>query len=290
MHSYLELVRTLIKTYTLEPAGSHGVWGLDDHCFLPYIFGSAQLGYPISSSANIPSEGSLLHAPDPGDVGKQSIVERHRNTNMYFSAVGFIYDVKRGPFWEHSPMLWDISGVSTGWSKINKVGYIFRFEMYLTFIQGMLKMYMVEVLSKFPVVQHFYFGSLFKWEHDPNAPLQAGVPDVPSQTTSQTSAAAKTQAKQRDIPSASHPESSTAFVSTVAPWATPRTTFARGLTRDSRGARAPAQTSLPDRTRSSQAPPMSGTRAPWAANVPNAASNSNKDLPMQSTRAPWAKD
>jgi len=67
---------------------------------------------------------------------------------MYFSAIAFIYDVKKGPFWEHSPMLYDISGSKDGWGKINK---------------GMVKIYNAEVLSKFPVVQHFPFGSLFRW-------------------------------------------------------------------------------------------------------------------------------
>lgn len=66
-------------------------------------------------------EGSLPDAPDPPSVVKDNIVQRERKTNMYFSAIGFIYDVKKGPFWEHSPMLFDISGVKDGWAKINKV-------------------------------------------------------------------------------------------------------------------------------------------------------------------------
>ncbi|KAF2275481.1 phosphotyrosyl phosphatase activator [Westerdykella ornata] len=151
---YLELVRRLILTYSLEPAGSHGVWGLDDHSFLPYIFGSAQYSPAISSPDQIPLEGSLPNAPAPGEVVKANTVERERRRNMYFGGIGFIYDVKKGPFWEHSPTLYDISGVKAGWAKINR---------------GMLKMYHGEVLSRFPVVQHFPMGSLFVWERDPEA-------------------------------------------------------------------------------------------------------------------------
>ncbi|TGJ88204.1 hypothetical protein E0Z10_g600 [Xylaria hypoxylon] len=151
---YLRVVRRLILTYTLEPAGTHGVWGLDDHSFQPYIYGSAQLTRAISETEAMPTEGSLLRAPKPSSIVKAEYVDDERKRYMYFSAVGFINDVKKGPFWEHSPILFDISGIKDGWGKVNK---------------GMIKMFNAEVLSKFPVVQHFYFGSLFSWDQDPDA-------------------------------------------------------------------------------------------------------------------------
>ncbi|KAK5652767.1 hypothetical protein OQA88_9620 [Cercophora sp. LCS_1] len=166
---YLHVVRKLIMNYTLEPAGSHGVWGLDDHSFLPYIFGSAQLAKPLNTENDpTPIEGSAPHAPRPSDVTKPDVADAHRSSWMYFSAVAFINDVKKGPFWEHSPILFDISGIRDGWGKINK---------------GMIKMFNAEVLSKFPVVQHFPFGSLFSWDADPEAKAPAHSIHLANQPT-----------------------------------------------------------------------------------------------------------
>ncbi|KAL1915390.1 uncharacterized protein VTP21DRAFT_6848 [Calcarisporiella thermophila] len=131
---YLEVVRRLQRVYLLEPAGSHGVWGLDDYQFLPYVWGSAQL-----------RDHSRLK---PSAVLKGDYVDELAPNYLYFRCIQFINEVKRGPFHEHSPMLYDISGVPT-WVKVNS---------------GMLKMYVAEVLGKFPVVQHFVFGTFFPWE------------------------------------------------------------------------------------------------------------------------------
>lgn len=127
---YLELVRNLQRTYRMEPAGSHGVWSLDDYQFVPFIWGSSQL---INHPRIEPT--SFLH---------DDVVQRYHREYLFMGCIRYITSVKTGPFAEHSNQLWGISAVST-WSKVNA---------------GLIKMYKAEVLGKFPVVQHIQFGSL----------------------------------------------------------------------------------------------------------------------------------
>ncbi|KAI7241095.1 phosphotyrosyl phosphatase activator [Hortaea werneckii] len=255
---YLRLVRNLIMTYTLEPAGSHGVWGLDDHSFLPYIFGSAQLAPAIDAqdgSAPVPTEGSLPSAPSPSIAAKKELVLDWKESNMYFSAIHFINSVKKGPFWEHSPILYDISGIKDGWGKINK---------------GMLKMYAAEVLGKFPVVQHFPFGSLFRWEHDPQVSRQG------------QSAHAAQQPRSKDVPTPGY--SAGASAATQAPWSNARIGASMPQLQSSTGVpsrRAPSSGSQRPTPPLSATPGVSSTAAPKMTGWPNAS--------ITQTPAPWAR-
>ena len=77
---YLELVRKLQRVYQLEPAGSHGVWGLDDYQFLPYLWGSAQLrDHPRLK---------------PISIMQTQLLEDYAEDYLYFRAIQSIHQVR----------------------------------------------------------------------------------------------------------------------------------------------------------------------------------------------------
>ncbi|KAJ6224801.1 hypothetical protein RDWZM_003346 [Blomia tropicalis] len=133
---YMPMVRKIQLRYRLEPAGSHGAFSLDDFQFLPFYFGSAQL---------------IQHPTlDPGSFPQAAIAEQYKDEYIFYAAVSFIHQVKKGPFAEHSNQLWNISGVDD-WAKINN---------------GLFKMYCKEYLPKFQIDEQdgIYLSKVeYKW-------------------------------------------------------------------------------------------------------------------------------
>lgn len=132
----------------MEPAGSQGVWALDDYQFVAFIWGAAQfINHPRFRPKSIPDY----------DMAEALAKDYHLS-----ACIKYISQVKTGPFPEHSNQLWNISAVAT-WEKVNS---------------GLIKMYRAEVLSKFPVIQHVLFGSIFTLKESANP-----LPEVPIANT-----------------------------------------------------------------------------------------------------------
>uniref|UniRef100_H3CP27 Serine/threonine-protein phosphatase 2A activator n=1 Tax=Tetraodon nigroviridis TaxID=99883 RepID=H3CP27_TETNG len=113
---------------TLEFPGDEGSWCIN--VFIPTLaFGPQSTDHPTL---------------EPRHFIDAKVVNEHHQDYMFLDCIKFINEMKTGPFAEHSNQLWNISAVHS-WSKVN---------------QGLIKMYRAECLEKFPVIQHFKFGSL----------------------------------------------------------------------------------------------------------------------------------
>lgn len=154
----------------------------------------------------------------------------------------------------------------------------------------MIKMYNAEVLSKFPVVQHFPFGSLFSFSPDPNARKIQATVHTASQPKASALATPRPQPPLRDpladttaMPSTARPGGA---VGTAAPWARAPAAAGPGVPS---GVNQP--TKAPWASRTPAPPPTTmpgagvGTAAPWARKKEDGGSAGEG---QQGTRAPWA--
>ncbi|KAJ1605878.1 phosphotyrosyl phosphatase activator protein-related [Cryptosporidium canis] len=133
-YRYILLMRKLQSIYLLEPAGSRGVWGLDDYQFLPFLFGSAQF---INSNGQFPILTS--------QILDHSVLDTYSTKSLYINSIQHILTMKTNVYFaECSPILYSLTSVPT-WEKI---------------YSGMIKMYVAEILNKFPIAQHISFGNL----------------------------------------------------------------------------------------------------------------------------------
>jgi serine/threonine-protein phosphatase 2A activator len=150
---YLKVTRRIQTEYRLEPAGSHGVWGLDDYHCIPFYLGACQL-----QCKGVHSQALL----DPKCQNDEHILKEYSDTYMYLGCIRFIRQLKQGvPFFESSPMLYDISQTLPSWDKVAR---------------GMLRLYQGEVLDKRQVVQHFVFSKLFPCTWTPSRSSEAVAP------------------------------------------------------------------------------------------------------------------
>lgn len=79
--AYLRVMRRLNQEYLLEPAGSHGVWGLDDYHCLVFVWGAAQL---VNNTSIFPTS-----------INDDDILHSGADEYLYLSGIQFI-KVRRG--------------------------------------------------------------------------------------------------------------------------------------------------------------------------------------------------
>jgi len=206
---YLNVTRGLQRDYMLEPAGSHGVWGLDDYHCVPFYLGACQMiAREQWQQKNMPPKkrkGSIVDYGSDNDAEEEAakrmpdtpyLTETTSRMTRSASIDTFDTHSDNHDHWEpsiihdrrtmeiHRPAYLYLSCInfiqqikpsvpfSESSPMLNDISNIGNWTKVSS---GLLRLFEGEVLDKMPVVQHFVFGKIFSanWSPSRKAPLEA---------------------------------------------------------------------------------------------------------------------
>jgi hypothetical protein len=208
-HVYLNVTRGLQRDYMLEPAGSHGVWGLDDYHCIPFYLGACQMIAREQTQKqrrdHRKKTGTDAHSDYTSDTDKEREDDSTNKTpdnpylpNASSSAETLSNDIKNDNDDRWTPsIIHDLRIIETHsptYIYFSCIQFIRQIKPSAPFFEaspmlndisqldnwskvsaGLLRLYEGEVLDKMPVVQHFVFGKIFSadWIPSRTAPLEA---------------------------------------------------------------------------------------------------------------------
>ena len=206
-HAYLNVTRGLQRDYMLEPAGSHGVWGLDDYHCISFYVGACQLvareqwqqqkltkqrqnGQKASSSKGEKqeSEGDVAPMnpylpektlPDP-NAAKLPMSSCNDNMEPWEPSIIHnrqVLEAHRQTYLYFGCIhfIQQIKPNVPFFESSPMLNDISSLGNWTKVSSGLLRLYEGEVLDKLPVVQHFVFGNIFSanWTPSKKGPLEA---------------------------------------------------------------------------------------------------------------------
>ncbi|XP_039496119.1 serine/threonine-protein phosphatase 2A activator [Drosophila santomea] len=133
---YLQFVRRLQVTYSVNSSNWHGGYSLDKFQFVPFILGFAQLCYEAPFS--------------PQKMLNEDTIAEYRKSYMLINCVGHMAATNIGTFARHSSQLWSLAALSS-WSKIHR---------------SLMFMYMEEILLDVDNLNALRFGELMSFEEE----------------------------------------------------------------------------------------------------------------------------
>ncbi|KAF9764473.1 Serine/threonine-protein phosphatase 2A activator [Nosema granulosis] len=76
---YFRVVRSFLNKFNIEPAGSQGIWGIDDYQILPYVFGSSELFNSSRSVFELDAKYCYIECLKSSKNKKSLVLQSFRN-------------------------------------------------------------------------------------------------------------------------------------------------------------------------------------------------------------------